>query len=56
MCTVTALPRSVLAQDPSSDHLVLRIVCNRDELSSRPPALRRCSSSRGAPARSVGGP
>ena len=39
MCTVTALPRSVLAQDPSSDRLVLRIVCNRDELLSRQPAL-----------------
>jgi hypothetical protein len=32
-------PRSVLAQDPSSDRLVLRIVCNRDELLSRPPAF-----------------
>jgi len=40
MCTVTAVPRLLLALDPSSsDRALLRVVCNRDELSTRPPAL-----------------
>jgi hypothetical protein len=39
MCTVTALPRSLLASDPSLDRLLLRVVCNRDELLTRAPAL-----------------
>ncbi len=37
MCTVTVLPRSLLASD-ASDQL-LRVMCNRDELMTRAPAL-----------------
>jgi hypothetical protein len=39
MCTVTALPRSMLASSASPDEMLLRVVCNRDELLSRAPAL-----------------
>jgi hypothetical protein len=39
MCTVTALPGALLASDSSHDHLLLRVVCNRDELLTREPAL-----------------
>ena len=39
MCTVTALPRTLLIADPSPDRLLLRVACNRDELLTRQPAL-----------------
>lgn len=39
MCTVTALPRTLLSSDVSPDRLLLRVVCNRDELLTRAPAL-----------------
>jgi hypothetical protein len=39
VCTVTALPESLLSSDRSPDRLLLRVVCNRDELSTRAPAL-----------------
>jgi hypothetical protein len=39
VCTVTALPRSLLAAGTSQDRLLLRVVCNRDELLTRAPAL-----------------
>jgi uncharacterized protein with NRDE domain len=39
MCTVTVLPRSLLASDASPDSLLLRVACNRDELLARAPAL-----------------
>jgi hypothetical protein len=39
MCTVTALPRSLLASGLSPDRLLLRVVCNRDEHVRRAPAL-----------------
>ncbi len=39
MCTVTALPRSLLSSDASPDRLLLRVVCNRDELLTRAAAL-----------------
>jgi hypothetical protein len=39
MCTVTALPRSLLSSDVSPNRLLLRVVCNRDELTTRAPAL-----------------
>jgi hypothetical protein len=48
MCTVTALPRALLAcvepsrevTEPSAaERLLLRVVCNRDELLTRQPAL-----------------
>lgn len=39
MCTVTALPRSLLASDTQSNRLLLRVACNRDELVTRQPAL-----------------
>jgi hypothetical protein len=39
MCTVTALSRHLLAADVSTDRLLLRVVCNRDELLTRAPAL-----------------
>ena len=39
MCTVTALPRARLAAESSPDRLLLRVVCNRDELLTRAPAL-----------------
>ena len=46
MCTVTALPRSLLASSP--DRLLLRLVCNRDELLTRAPALPPTSWAAGA--------
>lgn len=39
MCTVTALSRHLLAADVSRGRLLLRVVCNRDELLTRAPAL-----------------
>jgi hypothetical protein len=39
MCTITALPRSLLSSATSLDRLLLRVVCNRDELLTRAPAL-----------------
>lgn len=39
MCTVTVLPRALLSCDASDDQLQLRVVCNRDELMTRAPAL-----------------
>ena len=39
MCTVTALPRSLLSSDASPGRLLLRVACNRDELLTRAPAL-----------------
>jgi hypothetical protein len=39
MCTVTVLPRALLAADPAPDRLLLRVACNRDELLTRQPAL-----------------
>lgn len=39
MCTVTVLPRVLLSSDTADDHLLLRVVCNRDELLTRAPAL-----------------
>jgi hypothetical protein len=39
MCTVTILPRSLLSSDVSPDSPLLRVVCNRDELLTRAPAL-----------------
>lgn len=39
MCTVTALPHSLLSTDDSTDSLLLRVACNRDELLTRAPAL-----------------
>lgn len=39
MCTVTVLPRSLLARTFSPDPLLLRVSCNRDERLTRPPAL-----------------
>jgi hypothetical protein len=39
MCTVTALPRSLLSSEASPEPLLLRVVCNRDELMTRAPAL-----------------
>jgi hypothetical protein len=39
VCTVTALPRSLLVSDPAPDRLLLRVACNRDELLTRQPAL-----------------
>ncbi len=39
MCTVTVLPRTLLASDAADDALLLRVVCNRDELLTRAPAL-----------------
>jgi hypothetical protein len=39
MCTVTVLPRALLSSDASDDQLLLRVVCNRDELTTRAPAL-----------------
>lgn len=39
MCTVTALPRSVLSRALSDEPLLLRVAFNRDELRSRPSGL-----------------
>ncbi len=39
MCTVTALPHSLLSTEDSTDSLLLRVACNRDELLTRAPAL-----------------
>ena len=39
MCTVTVLPRALLSCDASDEQLLLRVVCNRDELTTRAPAL-----------------
>jgi transport and Golgi organization protein 2 len=39
MCTVTVLPRSLLSSDASDDQVLLRVLCNRDELLTRAPAL-----------------
>jgi hypothetical protein len=39
MCTVTVLPRVLLSSVTSDDQLLLRVVCNRDELLTRAPAL-----------------
>jgi hypothetical protein len=39
VCTVTALPWSLLSSDRSPDRLLLRVVCNRDELLARAPAV-----------------
>jgi hypothetical protein len=39
MCTVTVLPRALLACDAPDDRLLLRVACNRDELLTRAPAL-----------------
>jgi hypothetical protein len=39
MCTVTVLPHALLSSDASHDELLLRVVCNRDELLTRAPAL-----------------
>ena len=39
MCTVTAVPGSLLSTDTSPDRLLLRVVCNRDELLTRVAAL-----------------
>ena len=39
MCTVTVLPRSLLSSEASDDQVLLRVVCNRDELTTRAPAL-----------------
>lgn len=39
MCTVTGLPRSVLASDATLDPLWLRVVCNRDERTTRAAAV-----------------
>jgi hypothetical protein len=39
MCTVTVLPRARLSSGASPDPLLLRVVCNRDELLTRAPAL-----------------
>lgn len=39
MCTVTVLPRALLPFDASDDQLLLRVVCSRDELTTRAPAL-----------------
>lgn len=39
MCTVTVLPRALLSCHASEDQLLLRVVCNRDELTTRAPAL-----------------
>ena len=39
MCTVTVLPQALLSSDASDDQLLLRVVCNRDELTTRTPAL-----------------
>ena len=39
MCTVTALPRSLLSRSRSAAPLLLRVACNRDELVTRAAAL-----------------
>ena len=39
MCTVTVLPRALLVSDAPDDQLLLRVVCNRDEHTTRAPAL-----------------
>jgi uncharacterized protein with NRDE domain len=39
MCTVTVLPRAQVSSDASEDQLLLRVVCNRDEILTRAPAL-----------------
>jgi hypothetical protein len=39
MCTVTALPRSLLSRTWRSDPLLLRVACNRDERLTRPAAV-----------------
>ena len=39
MCTVTALPRSLLSRTVRDEPLLLRVACNRDEQRTRPLAL-----------------